>query len=442
MTDPAAVRALYGDPALARLWEAVRERLERRGPEARGTLTLADPSIEERRALARLLGAARLPDAGDLRLSLAELDAGLRRQALGLDLAAVVEGLSGPLVSRTSAAVTRAAARNLVFDGTNAHPALARNAALADWLGSLRARGTLSRLEPASARDLLRAALDVLAALPAADLSLPVFAGQVTGSTHALDRGEPLGDLVERALAFLAGGPTIDRRALWARFGVSLDAVSSTVLALNLRTRGSRLDTLLGAAADIGEPVHVTLRMLRGLDALDAGGGTVSIVENRSVLEAVADELGPLAAPLVCTSGEPSAAGRCLLVLLLAGGARLRYHGDFDHDGIAIANTIVGSGIEPWRYDAEAYLAAAERTPVTAELGHSAVAARWDGRLAEAMRTVGARIYEEHVLADLVDDLRTGQPPLKLGTDRVDATSETGSGSHRLSREPREVSQA
>lgn len=408
MTDPAAVRALYDDPALARLWAAVRERLERRGRDARGWLTLADPSPDERRALARLLGAARLPETGALRLSLDDLDAGLGRQALGLDLVGVVEALGGPLVAHTSAAAARAAARNLVFDGTDAHPALARHTGLADWLGSLRARGTLSRLEPAAARDLLRVALDVLAALPTADLSLPVFAGQVTGSTHALDRGEPLGDLVERALALLAGRPTTDRRALWASFGVSLDAVSSTVLALNLRTRGSHLDTLLGAAADIGEPVHVTLRMLRGLDALDPGDGTVSVVENRSVLEAVADELGPSSAPLVCTSGEPTAAGRRLLALLRAGGARLRYHGDFDADGIAIANTIVGSGIEPWRYDAEAYLAAAERTPVAAELGRPAIAARWDARLADAMGSVGARIYEEHVLADLVDDLRAG----------------------------------
>lgn len=418
MTDTTEVPALYGDPALARLWKAVRERLERRGRDGRGWLTLADPSPDERRALARLLGAARFPETGALRLSLDDLDARLSRHALGLDLVGVVEALGGPLVARTSAAAARAAARGVIFDGTEGHPALARHPQLADWLDALRARGTLSRLAPEEARDLLRGALDVVAALPAADLSLPVLAGEVTGSTHALDRGEPLGALVDRALAFVAGPDApADRRELWGRFGVSVDAVSSTVLALNLRTAGSRLDPLLGAAADAGEPVHVTLRMLRGLDALPAGDTMVSVVENRSVLEAVADELGATSAPLVCTSGAPSSAGRRILELLRAGGARLRYHGDFDPEGIAIANGIIGSSVDPWRYDADAYLAAAERTRVVDELGPSTTGATWDGRLARAMAVAGARIYEEHVLADLVDDLRPAAgAPLALGS--------------------------
>jgi uncharacterized protein (TIGR02679 family) len=407
VTDASEIRRLYGDPALERLWVAVRDRLERRGRDARGWLTLAGPTSDERVAVSRLLGAARVVDAFDVRIALTDLEAELRRQALGLGLADVVEGLGGPLVPRLSAARAREAARSLVFDDTAAHPALARHPALASWLAGLRARGTLSRLEPIPARGLLQGALDVLTVLPGGPVSLTVLAGRVAGSTHALDRGSPLGVLVDRALAFLANaGPVAGRRELWARYGVTLDAVSSTTIALNLRTRGSRLDMLLGAAADAGEPVHVTLRMLRGLDALDTGGALVSVCENRSVIEAVADELGATAAPLVCTSGEPSAAGRRLVELLRIGGARLRYHGDFDPEGIGIANGVIGPGVEPWRFDADAYLAAAARTPLPDELGPGTTRARWDGRLAGALATVGARIYEEHVLDDLVADLR------------------------------------
>lgn len=286
-----------------------------------------------------------------------------------------------------------------------------RHPVLVDWVSSLRARGTLARLVPAEARDLLRGALDVVASLPASDVPLSVLAGQVTGSTHALDRGSPLGVLVDRALAFVAGDVApADRRELWARFGVTIDAVSSTALALNLRTAGSALDPLLAAAADRGEPIHVTLRMLRGIDALRVGGATVSIVENRSVLEAVADELGPRSKPLVCTSGMPSSAGRRLLELLHAGGARLRYHGDFDSEGILIANGIIGRLADPWRYDADAYAAAIERTAVADELGSAITDAVWDSRLARTMSVVGSRIYEEHVLSDLVADLHRETP--------------------------------
>lgn len=408
MTDPSPILRLYGEPALQRLWAAVRDRVERRGRDARGWLTLADPSAGERVAVSRLLGAGRVVDSGDMRIALDDLETELRRQALGVGLADVVEALGGPLVPRLSAARAREAARSIVFDDAATHPALGRHPVLASWLAWLRARGTLSRLEPGAARTLLQGALDVLLALPADEVSLPVFAGRVTGSTHALDRGSPLGVLIDRALAFLADVDPApgSRRELWARFGVTLDAVSSTALALNLRTRGSRLDALLAAAADAGEPVHVTLRMLRGLDALDAGGALVSVCENRSVIEAVADELGVTAAPLICTSGEPTAAGRRLVELLRAGGARLRYHGDFDPDGIAIANSVIGPGVAPWRYDADAYLAAAARTSIRDELGPGTTSARWDMRLAGALATVRARIYEEHVLDELVSDLR------------------------------------
>lgn len=408
MTDASEIRRLYGDPALERLWAAVRDRLERRGRDTRGWLTLAEPSADERVAVSRLLGAGRVVDASDVRIALADLEAELRRQALGVGLADVVEGLGGPLVPRLSAARAREAAQSLVFDDAVTHPALGCHPALASWLAGLRARGTLSRLEPMAARVLLQGALDILAVLPADPVSLTVLAGRVAGSTHALDRGSPLGVLVDRALAFLANvdNSAAGRRELWARYGVALDAVSSTAIALNLRTCGSRLDMLLGAAADAGEPVHVTLRMLRGLDALDTGGALVSVCENRSVIEAVADELGAAAAPLVCTSGEPSAAGRRLVELLRSGGARLRYHGDFDPDGIAIANGVIGPGVEPWRYDADAYLAAAARTSIRDELGPGTTSARWDARLAGALATVRARIYEEHVLDELVADLR------------------------------------
>lgn len=48
--------------------------------------------------------------------------------------------------------------------------------------------------------------------------------------------------------------------------------------------------------------------------------------------------------PLACTSGNPSAAGSLLL-----GRTVVRYHGDFDWPGIAIARRIIGQGAQPWR---------------------------------------------------------------------------------------------
>jgi uncharacterized protein (TIGR02679 family) len=405
---PIDIRALYAEPGLRRLFEAARERLERRDLDVGGWVTIREPSADERRAIARTLGAPTLPY-GDLRVSLADLDATLRAAAHGLGLPEVLAAMDRPLVARKAAAAQRRAARTALYEVARSHPALVRHPGLEKWLDWIRARGLLSRLSPEDASGLLDQSLDVLNALPVNGVPLPVLAGRTVGSTHALDRDQPLAQLCERALAILAGRESIDtaaeRRDLWAGMGVSLDAVSSTVLVLGLRPVRGPLAGLLGSAAAAGEPLPITLRMLRDVGSLELDQRLVRICENRSIIEAAADELGAKCPPLVCTSGDPTLAGRRLLEVLAAAGADLRYHGDFDWEGIGIANGVVRAGVRPWRYDADAYLAAVSQTPIRDSLGDGPVRARWDGRLVGAMLTADARIYEEHVLGDLLADL-------------------------------------
>lgn len=401
--DPQRARALYGTSALAPLWAAARERLERKGRDARGRVTLRGLDADQRRAVAALLG-ARAEPAGDVWVRLEDVDAALRRQALEAGLPEVLEALGDPLRRRLGATAVRAEARAIVFGETAEHPAVARHPALVGWVEGLRTRGRLSRLAPEAGRELLRQALDVALRLPADGVPLPVVAGEATGDTHALDRGTPLAILVESALPAVTGAQAADRRSLWDAAGVTTEGVSSTALVLGLRVDHPRLGPLLAAAADAGEPLHVTLRMLRDVPALRADG-VVSVCENRSVMEAIADRLGPRSLPLVCTSGEPSAAGRRLLAALVAGGTRLRYHGDFDPDGIAIANSIIGRGIEPWRFGAADYLEAVDRTAIRTDLPGLVPDARWDESLAAAMAASGSVIYEEQLLERLASDL-------------------------------------
>ena len=82
----------------------------------------------------------------------------------------------------------------------------------------------------------------------------------------------------------------------------------------------------------------------------------------------------------------------------------LRYHGDFDWPGVTIANNVIARfGARPWRLDARAYRQAAEGG------GHALrgapVTARWDPTLTQAMRSLGVKVEEERVLADLLADL-------------------------------------
>jgi uncharacterized protein (TIGR02679 family) len=143
----------------------------------------------------------------------------------------------------------------------------------------------------------------------------------------------------------------------------------------------------------------------------------VRICENPVVIAAAADELGNRCPPLVCVGGQPSAAAWRLLDLLAAGGVQFRYHGDFDWGGIRIASAVrrrVGLGQshwKPWRYDRDAYeaaAAAASTAQAAARLPRLAgepAATPWDPSLADAMARRDARIDEELSLDILLADL-------------------------------------
>jgi uncharacterized protein (TIGR02679 family) len=142
------------------------------------------------------------------------------------------------------------------------------------------------------------------------------------------------------------------------------------------------------------------------------------VCENPAVLEAAARAGG---AGVVCGFGSPSLL--CLQVLdeLRAGGAMLRYHGDFDWPGIAICNRlIVRCGVLPWRMSAADYLHAVR--PECRRLTGQAVQPTWDSELGSAMLDEGAAVHEEQILTGLVSAWRSTPPscstPPGLGQDR------------------------
>ena len=78
-----------------------------------------------------------------------------------------------------------------------------------------------------------------------------------------------------------------------------------------------------------------------------------------SVVISAADRLGAACPALVCTNGQPGVAVLHLLRLVVAAGATLRYHGDFDWGGVRIGNVVFGRvPVLPWRFDAAGYCAA------------------------------------------------------------------------------------
>lgn len=427
-TGDQAIRDALGSPELRPLFSAVRQRVERGGRTPRSA-TIRDLSRGQGQAVASLLGLA-VPPTAPYRVDLERLDRCLRESRLGVGLRRVLEALGGPLRDH---ATERAAARQResnLWERAEQHPTVQEHPELRAWLHHLRDHGLLRRAvgrEDSPSRsgatndawhaqaELLEQALEVAQRLasPRRRMALSVLAAEATGDAHALDPDRPLCGIVLHAAARLAGREelprtTRGRRQLWAEVGVACDPLSTHALTLGLRVDGDPLlVALLGACAEAGEPIRLTLRQLsRG--PLRVGQGTrVFVCENPTVVAVAADELGWRCPPLVCLEGVPSTAVDRLLRLIVAAGASLLFHCDFDWPGLRIgAQLAARHGARPWRFSATDYEGALAAGVARHALSGRPAHADWDPALSPAMRRQGHAVHEEQVVEHLLDDLR------------------------------------
>jgi len=401
------------DPALARLWDAVAERLQRNGLSPRGIIVLDGLERAERFALAGLVG-SRVGDRA--RIDLALLDNRLRSTGVATGLVAAVASRRGPLVDRPGARAAAVADRNAVWETARSElSACGMGAApwVEAWLQNI--RPVVGRLPGDRAAAVVATAVRCFSRLPwdGPQRGRTELASSVAGDSHALDDGSVLGALVLRAIAARVGALVPDaaagRRQLWEQAGVQSDEVSTTVLSLGLRPGGSSATAAaVRARSDAGCESHLTLRDLRRLDRCVAAGTPVWVCENPRVLEAAMDAGSRQV--VVCTAGNPTVVVTTLLDRLVADGARLRYRGDFDWPGVAIANRVITTfGAAAWRMGVADYEAALVRAGATlvelAPLEGRPIAAVWEPVLSAAMERAGRVVHEEAILDLLVADL-------------------------------------
>ncbi len=415
---PEALRTLLGRAELVALFEAVRDAFEARGPEGARSLTLTGLSAAERRAIADLHGWKEVPSGERVRISLTRLDTALRDSAVALGLVDVVTALSGPLVDRRVVRAELLAAKEEQWQRARDRVSAENRPELLRWLDEVRGLGLVARAASVggcSEAQLLERALTVALRLPSAGILLPVLAAELFGDAHALDVGKAEAGLALRAAALIARWPAPpstapERRRLWAEVGVACDPLSTDVLTLGLRPQGDGLLArhLRDSSAE-GEPRRITLRELMRSPLTVARPTPVFICENPSVVAAAADRLRESCATIVCVEGVPSTAARILLRGLESSGATLRFHTDFDWAGLRIGNLLAAllPTALPWRMSATDY----ERGvggKNTLELTGSTLAATWDESLAETMARHRIAVYEESVLAELLDDVGRG----------------------------------
>lgn len=418
---PPELREYLATPHLAPMWQAVRARLERNRLQPTGTVSVNLDQVGADR-LSGLLG--RTVAAGARRrISLADLDAALRGSDGGRGLVSVIEILDGrPVLDRAGARDSIQAEWAEVWrrlDSSLAEAGLADAPWVADWIDSLRRSGVLTRAGTDAADRALSHAVAGLGILlkgaegPQSIRELGALASEVTGTAHGFDETTLAAGVLLRAAAHALERPApetaADRRELWKALRVATDSLSGTVLAWQIRPPGTDgWSRMMRDRADLGLVTHLTLHELdvAGSASLAPQGQAISVCENPQVLQAAARTRSEM--PLLCLSGNPAIVGTRLIRTMVHQGNTLRYHGDFDWPGVAIAARVMGLGAEPWQMFAVDYLAAVERLDddhVLALTGNPSLTP-WDPRLGPVMAEQGVAVHEEFVLPNLLADLR------------------------------------
>jgi uncharacterized protein (TIGR02679 family) len=386
------------EPEFLPLWRHVSATLEKRGLGDRGWVAL--PAGTPTSVRARLKEIA--PGRSTARLHLAALDRGLAPH--GTDVLGLLGEAGCPPAGRREARDAERARRE-VRDGALSDAA---RAAWGDapwvhtWVGEVRSRVP----DDEAAHRLVRVVARVLELADAPGVrSRAEVAAQAVRWAHDLDRGGAYRRPVGLALALRAGTDRHwDDAEVWAAAGLPGDLVATPVLTWALPLLGDGLAAAVRATTAAGAPTPLTVLSLRDMPIDLPSGTVVRSVENPRLLEAAVQQ--GLTAPMICTSGNPTSAPSLLIRRLIAAGAEVRHHGDFDPDGVAITGRLHAAGVAPWRMTAVDYveaLAAADRAGVELrEITGPVPPTPWDPELQRAMTHA---VDEERVMDGLLGEL-------------------------------------
>jgi len=281
-------------------------------------------------------------------------------------------------------------------------------------------------------------ALAELPGMTGTGTQLALFASKLTADPHYFDRNRPARQLLLYALSHYfqvekPNGAFAEAELLY-KAGLFNPEITNYTICLGLLGRQKGKDPHPGWAGFYreGETLQLSLENLSRIERVVSPTGLVYVVENPAVFSALADrwrrekgkgandyESGKKSAgcgqatqvlSLVCANGQINLATMVLLDMVVKTGAVLYYSGDFDPEGLLIADrlkTRFGEALHLWRYSARDYAkTVSNRRLSTGRL-------RQMERLEdETLRQVGQEIlkrgcagYQESLIDDLWRDI-------------------------------------
>lgn len=266
-------------------------------------------------------------------------------------------------------------------------------------------------------KDLLHIVATGLDAITEEYIRLPIFANYVAGNPHCFDMDQPAGRLLLQALAYFDGisvpVSADERTNLLYKYHIIRDDILNfaTVYGLTAYTKTSKELIYWRKASETYSPLNIPLREISLAERVVPINdfNVVYIVENSGIFSALLDKLQEKKqiVPLVALHGQLKAASWALLDGLVKSGMKLKYSGDFDPEGISIAQHILSryENAELWHMSVDEYQQATVELPENRlKKLPGAVHPKLDALVKEVIRKKRV-LYQESLLDKMYEDL-------------------------------------
>ena len=201
-------------------------------------------------------------------------------------------------------------------------------------------------------KKLLILAADIINSLPYRDgraMYLAVYATIVTGNPHAFDMGTDGGKLLASVIQYDLKNRGIDvresqafhsykRQKSYLETGIMIDDISNYAMLCGIRAWKQHVHQGMEGFYEENDPVIVPLSVVVKWDRIWCPDNTIYIVENPSVYAMLCSRSDNNA--YMCMNGQPRLASLIVMELLAKCGVTVYYAGDFDPEGLLIAEKL------------------------------------------------------------------------------------------------------
>lgn len=212
------------------------------------------------------------------------------------------------------------------------------------------------------------AAINVLPIYRNQKMRLPVFAAEITGNPHAFDENKRLFRYLLYGICAILqieykNQCAEDRAEILYDAGILKDDISSFVTCYGIRgiCEDSTFHMGMNGYIERQELQQLTLSNLSNLRRALTPNKRVYVVENPSVFRYLTEQDVFKNEAIVCGNGQLRIAVFVLLDLLVEENVTIFYAGDFDPEGLKIAQKVIdryGNNVKLWCYNRDDFMAA------------------------------------------------------------------------------------